>query len=107
MADRPRVRTQEQVQRRLDKARSKAHEQARLGNLPYLMRSNETTTVFNVHSRTSGGAVYTVTLDHLSGESTCDCDAPGWCWHRSAVECAMAGEIGSVDTTRRPLPRTA
>jgi len=113
VSHRARVRTQAQVQATLDRALVKSDEQARIGNLPRLVRSFSTPDgvrqVWSVSSRTTGGVIYM--LDTLVGttgvvESLCECQATGWCWHRSHVERAIDGAIGAfVMPPTMPRPR--
>jgi hypothetical protein len=52
-----------------------------------------------------GGVVYlldTLVTPDGTTESLCDCQAAGWCWHRSHVERAIAGEIGHFTVPTAP-----
>ena len=92
-------RTREQAAR--ERAQAKAVEQARVGNVPTLIRQRFTgdalVELWSVGSRTSGGTVYLVDLRHdADGISTlCDCPAADCCWHRAACRLAHADRIPS------------
>jgi erythromycin esterase-like protein len=86
------------------RATAKAHEQARAGNLPTLLRSRfdgeAITELWSIGSRTTGGAVYIVDLRHdADGVTTyCECEAQHAgrvCWHRAAARLAHADAIRS------------
>ena len=88
----------------IDRATHKAHEQARTGNVPTLLRSFtspdglEQRQFWTVGSRTTGGVVYDVTLtaDADGLKTLCHCDgatAGRICWHRAAVRLAALGEL--------------
>lgn len=97
------VRTPEQMQALFDRSLAKSDEQARAGNLPRLLRHTPAgEPVYSVASRTTGGAVYLLVVE-AGGAVTCDCQAAGYCWHRHHVERAIAGEIGQVVVTPRPI----
>jgi hypothetical protein len=97
----PRVRTPAQVQAVFDRALAKSAEQAAFGNLPRLIRAYDTPEgqhqTWAVASRRQGGAIYllNVLVPATGGvaELECDCRAHGWCWHRTHLERALAGQI--------------
>ena len=101
---------QESRQARIDRAVAKAHEQARAGNLPTLLKSYttdplETWQVWSVGSRTVAGTVYLIDLkadaDGLSTLCSCQAgDANRICWHRAAARMAALGEIDHHQGTR-------
>jgi len=97
MATTFRVRTESQMQAMFDRATTKSDEQARVGNLPRLVRYNEDgEPIYAVTSRTTSGSVYLVHVDRAN-YLTCECEATGWCWHRTHVQRARGGEIGTID----------
>ena len=92
-----------------DRALVKSDEQARVGNLPRLVRSFTTDEgerqVWSAASRTTGGAVYlldTLTTPAGTVEAMCDCQALGHCWHITHTERAIAGEIGHFTVPTAP-----
>lgn len=96
--------TAAQKQAIIDRALAKAHEQARAGNLPSLLRQHNaldnlsTTQVWTVGSRTTGGVIYrvVVTADGDGISSLCECEAAHSgriCWHRAACRMAALGEL--------------
>ena len=112
----PPTRTPEQRQRAIDRAMSKALEQARAGNLPTLLRiftspdGLETRQFWTVSSRTVAGSVYNVDLTADSGgiKTLCTCaaaEADRLCWHRAAVRLAASQAIEYHDG-RQAVPET-
>ena len=100
----PRVRTESALHATFDRSLAKSDEQARAGTLPRLIRQGAGYAVWSVSSRTVGGSVYLVEAA-LNGDTGCDCQAAGWCWHRTHVERAQAGHIGAfVLAHPTPLP---
>ena len=102
----PRTRKQAAI----DRATSKAHEQARAGNLPTLLRTFgtdfDTRQTWNVNSRVTAGQTYLIDLvaDCDGIRTLCTCDAAHAdriCWHRAAVRLAALGELAH-HTTRQP-----
>jgi len=83
------------------RAQAKAHEQARVGNVPTLIRQRFTgdalVELWSVGSRTQGGTVYLIDLCHDAAgvETLCDCPAADGCWHRAACRLAHADRIPS------------
>jgi len=96
----PRTHGQSMRQSRFDRATARSDEQARLGNLPRVVRTDATATVWAVCSRGEAGHVHLVT-ESASGEMSCECVATGPCWHLRHVSRALAGEIGTL----APKPR--
>lgn len=96
----PRTHRQSMRQSMLDRATARSDEQARLGNLPRVVRQSPRETVWAVCSRGEAGHVHLVT-EHASGELTCECVASGPCWHLRHVHRAIGGEIGTL----APRPR--
>lgn len=118
VAHEPRTRTPQQQQAIIDRALSKAHEQARAGNLPSLLRQHNaldnlsTTQVWTVGSRTTGGTIYrvVVTADGDGLSSLCECEAAHAnriCWHRAACRLAALGDIPSHTTAHQPVTPVA
>jgi hypothetical protein len=100
MVARPRVRTPDELAKALRKARTKSDEQARHGNLPHLIEARpDGSRLWHVLSRTIAGLVYEV-AESRDGDLACDCQALGWCWHRTHAERASAGEIGHFTDPR-------
>jgi hypothetical protein len=89
-------------QAQIERAMSKAFEQARADNLPTLLgvrawSNGVSQWRWSVASRTVAGVVYLITLcdDHGLLTSTCDCPAVDVCWHRAAARLAYAGRLAS------------
>jgi hypothetical protein len=108
---RPKVRTESQLQATFDRALAKSAEQAQAGNLPRLLHTFDMDDgqrqVWSVASRTLGGTVYLLdTLTSPTGavDVLCECPSSGWCWHRTHVERAIAGEIGHFAVPAAPPP---
>ena len=111
VAQTTRTRTPRQRQAALDKAISKAHEQARIGNLPTLLRQHDTDhdtrQVWSIGSRTVAGVVYTIDLiaDAEGITTLChDCEAAHagrLCWHRASARLAALGELDYHDGRER------
>jgi hypothetical protein len=87
-------------QARIDRAYAKAHEQARVGNVPTAITARAwsngvTRWRYSVASRTTGGDVWLVDLTDTHGALTtaCDCPAIGVCWHRAAARLAHTGQL--------------
>jgi hypothetical protein len=85
------------------KAHTKSDEQARHGNLPYLVERDVDAEIWHVLSRTIGGLVYEVVIGYdADGPTTIDCDCPATrhCWHQTHAARAARGDIGMIDSTR-------
>jgi hypothetical protein len=87
-----------QQQARIDRAMARAHEQARVGNVPTAITARAwsngiTRWRYSVASRTTGGDVWLVDLTDTHGTlvTACDCPAVGVCWHRAAARLAHTG----------------
>lgn len=87
-------------QNRIDRAYSKALEQARTGNVPTAITARAwsngiTRWRYSVASRTTGGAVWLVDLTDTHGTlvTACDCPATGICWHRASARLAHTGQL--------------
>ena len=106
--------TPEEARRRkqaaIDRATAKAHEQARSGNLPMLLRQadegHQSRQVWSIGSRMTAGTCYTIdlTADCDGLRTLCDCPAGTTdkiCWHRAAVRLAALGEL-QYHTTKQP-----
>jgi hypothetical protein len=89
-----------QQQARIDRAMARAHEQARVGNVPTAITARAwsngiTRWRYSVASRTTGGDVWLVDLTDTHGTlvTACDCPAVGVCWHRAAARLAHTGQL--------------
>ncbi len=109
-ADQTQIGSRSRKQAAIDRAMAKAHEQARAGNLPLLLRQfdtdHDTRQVWSVGSRVTAGACYTIdlTADADGIRTLCDCQAGATekiCWHRAAVRLAALGEL-QYHTTKQP-----
>jgi hypothetical protein len=95
----------------IDRAVAKAHEQARAGNRPALLRhrvdaDGVARQTWAVSSRSTAGTVYLVALvaDGDGIHTRCDCPAGSadrLCWHRAAARLALYGEIAAHDDRPR------